>query len=46
MEIKDPAQPVGKRQLTPGEAKFRAEWKGTPYHVVEAVDQAIQIITT
>lgn len=46
MEIKDPAQPESKRQLTPGEAKFRDEWRGTPYHVVETVDQAIQIITT
>jgi hypothetical protein len=46
MEIKDPAQPASARKLTPGEAKFRAEWKGTPYHVVETVDEAIRIITT
>jgi hypothetical protein len=46
MEIKDPAQPPSARQLTPGEAKFREEWRGTPYHVVETADQAIRIITT
>jgi hypothetical protein len=46
MEIKDPAQPQSKRRLTPGEAKFRDEWKGSPYHVVETADQAIRIITT
>jgi len=46
MEIKDPAQPPSKRQLTPGEAKFRDEWKGTPYHIVETIDQALKIITT
>jgi hypothetical protein len=46
MEIKDPAQPFSARQLTPGEAKFREEWRGTPYHVVETADQAIRIITT
>jgi hypothetical protein len=46
MEIKDPAQPPSARKLTPGEAKFREEWKGSPYHVVETVDEAIRIITT
>jgi hypothetical protein len=46
MEIKDPTQPPSARKLTPGEAKFRQEWKGSPYHVVETVDEAIRIITT
>ncbi|MDJ0367402.1 hypothetical protein QMK33_19815 [Hymenobacter sp. H14-R3] len=45
-EIKDPAQPPSARQLTPGEAKFREEWRGTPYHIVLTPDQAIRIITT
>jgi hypothetical protein len=46
MEIKDPSQPPSARQLTPGEAKFRDEWRGTPYHIVHTPDEAIRIITT
>ena len=46
MEVKDPSQPLSKRKLTPGEAKFRDEWRGSPYHVVETADEAIAIITT
>ena len=34
-----------KDKLTPGEAEFQRTWRGTPYHVVYTVDQAIQIIT-
>lgn len=45
MEIKDPSQPESKRQLTPGEAKFREEWRGSPYHIVHTPDEAIAIIT-
>jgi hypothetical protein len=45
LELKDPAQPPSARQLTPGEAKFRDEWKGTPYHVVLTIDEALAIIT-
>lgn len=46
MEVKDPTQPASKRQLTEGEAKFREEWRGSPYHVVHTPDEAIRIITT
>lgn len=42
MEIKA----TEKDQLTPGEAKFREDWRGSPYHVVYTADQAIKIITT
>lgn len=45
IEIKDPAQPPSARQLTPGEAKFRDEWRGTPYHVVLTIEEALAIIT-
>ncbi|MGI4834649.1 MAG: hypothetical protein ACRYFK_14430 [Janthinobacterium lividum] len=45
MEIKDPAQPPSGRQLTPGEARFRADWRGSEYHVVHTVAEAIAIIT-
>jgi hypothetical protein len=46
IEIKDPAQPPSARELTPGEAKFKAQWRGSPYHVVLTIDEAIAIITT
>lgn len=46
MEIKDPAQPLGKRQLTEGEEEFRRSWRGSPYHVVHTPDEAIRIVTT
>ena len=45
MEIKDPAQPPSKRELTEGEAKFRETWRGSPYHVVHTAEEAIRIIT-
>jgi hypothetical protein len=45
MEIKDPAQPPSARKLTPGEAEFKASWRGSPYHIVETPDEAIRIIT-
>jgi hypothetical protein len=35
-----------KEQLTPGEAKFRDEWRGSEYHIVYTPAQAIRIITT
>ena len=46
MEIKDPSQPAGKRKLTAGEEEFRRTWRGSPYHVVHTVDEAIRIVTT
>jgi hypothetical protein len=45
MEIKDPSQPPSKRKLTPGEAKFRDEWRGSEYHVVHTFDEALAILT-
>jgi len=45
MEIKDPAQPPSGRQLTAGEAKFKAEWRGSEYHIIHTSDEAIRIIT-
>lgn len=46
MEVKDPAQPPSKRQLTEGEAEFKQRWRGSTYHIVHTVDEAISIITT
>jgi hypothetical protein len=45
MEVKDPAQPTSKRQLTPGEAAFKATWRGSAYHIVHTPAEAIGIIT-
>ena len=45
MEIKDPSQPPSKRQLTEGEAQFKAQWRGSTYHVVYTVDEAIGLVT-
>jgi hypothetical protein len=44
-EVKDPAQPESKRQLTKGEEEFRRTWRGTPYHIVHTIDEAIRIVT-
>jgi hypothetical protein len=44
-EIKDPAQPPSARKLTAGEAKFKAEWRGSEYHVVHTFDEALAILT-
>jgi hypothetical protein len=33
-------------KLTPGEAEFRASWRGSPYHIVCSVDEAIRIVTS
>ena len=45
MEIKDGSQPPSKRKLTPGELKFKNEWKGSEYFVVMNLEQAIRIIS-
>lgn len=45
MEVKDPAQPLGKRQLTPGEEAFRRTWRGSEYHIIHTIDEALAIIT-
>lgn len=45
IEIKDPVQPPSARKLTPGEEKFRAEWRGSPYYVIETEAQAIALVT-
>jgi hypothetical protein len=42
MEIKA----TEKDTLTPGEAEFKATWRGSEYHIVYTAAQAIRIITT
>jgi hypothetical protein len=41
MEIKA----TEKDQLTAGEAEFQRTWRGSPYHIVYSVDQALAIVT-
>jgi hypothetical protein len=44
MEIKDGKKPPSQRKLTPGELKFKNEWKGSEYHIVMSLEEAIRII--
>ncbi|MDF7813628.1 hypothetical protein [Hymenobacter sp. YC55] len=34
-----------KEKLTDGEAEFKASWRGSEYHIVYSVDQAIRLVT-
>jgi len=43
MEIKDPDAPKNKRDLTPDQVKWHAEWKGI-INVVETLDEAFRVI--
>jgi hypothetical protein len=46
LELKDGAKPLSARRLTPDEVKWhQAALQCGPVHVVESVEQAIQIIT-
>lgn len=45
MEIKDGKKPPSQKKVTSGGLKFKANWKGGTYHVVESVEQAIEIIS-
>ena len=44
MEIKDGKKPPSQRKLTAGELKFKNEWKGSEYHIVISLEEAIRII--
>jgi hypothetical protein len=43
VEIKDPAQPLSKRRLTPDQKKWHASWNGRA-HVVETIEQALSLV--
>lgn len=45
MEIKDGNKPRSSTKLTKGELKFKQEWKGSEYHVVYSLEEAIKTIT-
>lgn len=44
IEVKNPDKPRGDRQLTEGQRKFFAAWKGQVCQV-ETVDEAIKVVT-
>lgn len=44
IEIKDGKLSPSKRKLTLGEQKFKDNWKGSTYHVVESIDDALETI--
>jgi len=44
MEIKDGNQPPSKQKLTPGEQKFKDEWRGGTYHVVNSLESALSVL--
>ena len=43
MEIKDPAKPPSKRQLTPDQVEWHRRWGG-PVHIVETIEDAFNVI--
>ena len=43
-EIKDGMKPPSQRKLTEGEEAFRRDWKGGKYHIIESVNDVINLI--
>ena len=44
LEVKDGDKPPSARALTPGEAKFHAEWPGQNLHIVNSEHEALDIL--
>lgn len=44
MEVKDGKKPPSARKLTEAEQKFFDEWRGGALHIVESVDEALDIL--
>ncbi len=45
MEIKDGELVPSKKRLTEGEIKFKDNWRGGTYNIVESLEEAIEIIS-
>ena len=43
LEVKDGEKSASRRELTPAQMKFHAEWKG-PIHIVTSVDEALDAV--
>ena len=44
LEVKDGRKPPSARQLTPAEQKFHARWPGDNLHIVNSVDEALELL--
>ena len=44
MEIKDGNKPKSKRKLTEGEEVFMNTWRGGKYHIVNSIEEALNVI--
>lgn len=44
VEVKDGKKPPSQRKLTDGEQKFKDNWKGGEYYIVESIEDAINIL--
>lgn len=44
VEVKDGSLPPSKRKLTPGEKLFKESWRGGEYHIINSVDEAIDLL--
>ena len=44
LEVKDGDKPPSARALTPGEAKFHAEWPGQNLYIVNSEHEALDIL--
>jgi hypothetical protein len=44
-EVKNPLRPKSARKLTKGEQAFKDVWRGSTYHIIETLAEAIAIVT-
>ncbi len=44
IEVKDGSKPPSARQRTPGQLLWAERWRGSPTHLVESVQQAVELV--